>query len=71
MFSKLFGPGKPTSLPQIWRGVKKRKKKRSTTDGLPSSEEIISEKGFTLHFAPTPPPEQCESDDEVHNCSFF
>ena len=27
-FSKLFGPGKPNSLPQIWRGVKRRKKKR-------------------------------------------
>lgn len=27
-FSKLFGPGKPSSLPQIWRGVKKRRKKK-------------------------------------------
>jgi transcription initiation factor TFIID subunit 1 len=27
-FSKLFGPGKPSSLPQIWRGVRKRRKKK-------------------------------------------
>ena len=27
-FSKLFGPGKPNSLPQIWRSVKKRRKKK-------------------------------------------
>lgn len=27
-FSKLFGPGKPSSLPQIWRGVRKRRKRR-------------------------------------------
>lgn len=26
-FSKLFGPGRPTSLPKIWKGVKKRNKK--------------------------------------------
>lgn len=27
-FSRLFGPGKPNSLPQIWRGVRRRRKKR-------------------------------------------
>ncbi|UYV74640.1 TAF1 [Cordylochernes scorpioides] len=27
-FSKLFGPGKASSLPQIWRGVKKRRKQK-------------------------------------------
>jgi len=27
-FSRLFGPGKPSSLPQIWRSVRKRKRKR-------------------------------------------
>lgn len=27
-FSRLFGPGKPSSLPQIWRGVRKRRKKK-------------------------------------------
>lgn len=27
-FSRLFGPGKPSSLPQIWRSVRRRKRKR-------------------------------------------
>lgn len=31
-FSKLFGPGKPNSLPQIWRGVRKRRKKKQLQD---------------------------------------
>jgi len=29
-FSRLFGPGRASSLPQIWRGVKRRKKRRRT-----------------------------------------
>lgn len=31
-FSRLFGPGKPSSLPQIWRSVRKRRKKRTRHD---------------------------------------
>lgn len=31
-FSRLFGPGKPSSLPQIWRHVKKRRRKRKQSD---------------------------------------
>lgn len=31
-FSKLFGPGKPSSLPQIWRGVRKRRKRKRHQD---------------------------------------
>lgn len=27
-FSRLFGPGKPSSLPQIWRTVRKRRRRR-------------------------------------------
>lgn len=27
-FSRLFGPGKPTSLPQIWRSVRRKRRKR-------------------------------------------
>lgn len=34
-FSRLFGPGKPSSLPQIWRSVKKRRNKRKQSrEGL-------------------------------------
>uniref|UniRef100_T1J1P4 Transcription initiation factor TFIID subunit 1 n=1 Tax=Strigamia maritima TaxID=126957 RepID=T1J1P4_STRMM len=64
-FSRLFGPGKPSSLPQIWRGVKKRKRKKvHMDDDVQTINEQKQEKGFTLRFAPTPPPEQCQSDDE-------
>lgn len=31
-FSRLFGPGKPSSLPQIWKGVKRRRKKKRHHD---------------------------------------
>lgn len=31
-FSRLFGPGKPSSLPQIWRAVKKRRKRKRHHD---------------------------------------
>lgn len=27
-FSRLFGPGKPSSLPQVWKNVKNKRKKR-------------------------------------------
>lgn len=30
-FSRLFGPGKPTSLPQIWRSVRRKRRKRKTS----------------------------------------
>lgn len=35
-FSRLFGPGKPSSLPQIWRSVRKRRNRRKhSRDGDP------------------------------------
>lgn len=73
-FSRLFGPGKPTSLPQIWRHVRKRRRKRkhsrdqkSSNNGgsdSPSDTEEPRRRGFSLHFAPDPTPAQCMSDDE-------
>ncbi|XP_055929152.1 transcription initiation factor TFIID subunit 1-like [Argiope bruennichi] len=62
-FSRLFGPGKPTSLPQIWRGVKKKKKKKTVEE---SSNVHKFAKGLTLNISSSPPPpEECESDDEM------
>ncbi|XP_071041821.1 transcription initiation factor TFIID subunit 1 isoform X2 [Parasteatoda tepidariorum] len=61
-FSRLFGPGKPTSLPQIWRGVK-NKKKKPTEDAneVKPSKPIVEEVK-----PPSPPkPEECESDEEI------
>lgn len=40
-FSRLFGPGKPSSLPQIWRSVRKRRNRRKPSrdgDGRPSRD---------------------------------
>ncbi|XP_030020533.1 transcription initiation factor TFIID subunit 1 isoform X3 [Manduca sexta] len=41
LFSRLFGPGKLSSLPQIWRGVKKRRRRKrsgSTGSDTPSQQ---------------------------------
>ncbi|XP_037728763.1 transcription initiation factor TFIID subunit 1 isoform X5 [Drosophila subpulchrella] len=73
-FSRLFGPGKPTSLPQIWRHVRKRRRKRNqsrdqkltNTGGSdsPSDTEEPRKRGFSLHYASEPTPAECMSDDE-------
>ena len=57
-FSRLFGPGKPSSLPQIWRGVKKRRKKKKLPDG--EIEEKHDYKEIVLQFGPAPPLDMCE-----------
>ncbi|XP_037955889.1 transcription initiation factor TFIID subunit 1 isoform X1 [Teleopsis dalmanni] len=72
-FSRLFGPGKPSSLPQIWRHVKKRRRKRKQSrdhknvnggsDSTSDSEEP-KKKGFGVFYGPEPTPDQCRSDDE-------
>ncbi|KAL4704937.1 hypothetical protein ACJJTC_013394 [Scirpophaga incertulas] len=45
LFSRLFGPGKLSSLPQIWRGVKKRKRRKRSgstgSDTPPLSQEYL------------------------------
>ncbi|XP_011211666.2 transcription initiation factor TFIID subunit 1 isoform X2 [Bactrocera dorsalis] len=72
-FSRLFGPGKPSSLPQIWRSVKKRRRRRkhsrdvknpNTGSDSTSDSEEPKKKGFGLHYGPDPMPYQCVSDDE-------
>ncbi|XP_012257174.2 transcription initiation factor TFIID subunit 1 [Athalia rosae] len=69
-FSRLFGPGKPSSLPQIWRGVRKRRKKKKHHDpkdsdsGSDHDERRPKFKGWKLHYAPDPSPDQCRSNDE-------
>ncbi|CAK1547222.1 unnamed protein product [Leptosia nina] len=43
LFSRLFGPGKLSSLPQIWRGVKKRRRRKrsgSTGSDTPTQAEL-------------------------------
>ena len=57
-FSSLLGPGKRSSLPRIWQGAKKPKRKKKTAEGEGPTE-------WKLEFGSTPPPEMCLSDDEV------
>lgn len=76
-FSRLFGPGKPSSLPQIWRSVRRKRRKkrhnhRNSIDGKfkdsdsGSDQEVIKSrhKGFGLNYGSHPTPDQCRSDDE-------
>ncbi|CAG2104510.1 unnamed protein product [Medioppia subpectinata] len=67
-FSRLFGRGKPSSLPQLWKNVK-NKKRRKLIDIIrheSESEEHSSDEDskWRLNFGPTPPPEMVEEDDE-------
>lgn len=70
-FSRLFGPGKFSSLPQIWRSVRRKAKKKrkdrdrgNTSESTSDSDEPRKCNGFNLKFAPTPPKELIMSDDE-------
>jgi transcription initiation factor TFIID subunit 1 len=72
-FSRLFGPGKFSSLPQIWRSVRRKAKKRrkerekqGTSESNTSDSDVESKRsnGFNLKFAATPPRDMVLSDDE-------
>ncbi|XP_035682645.1 transcription initiation factor TFIID subunit 1-like [Branchiostoma floridae] len=52
--------GKPSSLPQIWRGAKRRRKRRRPTGEEPLEDSYEWE----FDYAPIPPPDQWMSDDE-------
>lgn len=71
-FSKLFGPNKQANLPQLWRGVKRKKKKKAqAVEGTPDTASVEDDKPFEwiFDYAPLPPPEMVDSDDEVcTNC---
>ncbi|XP_043261805.1 transcription initiation factor TFIID subunit 1 isoform X2 [Colletes gigas] len=70
-FSRLFGPGKPSSLPQIWRGVKRRRKKkrhhdiRDSDSGSDQDERKPKFKGWMMQYGTDPTPDMCRSDDET------
>ncbi|XP_017847616.1 transcription initiation factor TFIID subunit 1 isoform X2 [Drosophila busckii] len=73
-FSRLFGPGKPTSLPQIWRHVRRRRRKRNQSrdhktsnaagSDSPSDTDEPRRRGFDIYFGADPTPADCMSDDE-------
>jgi len=70
-FSRLFGPGKPSSLPQIWRSVRKRRRRRKqhhldhSDSGSDQDNQRDKRRGWTFNFAPPPTADMCASDDEV------
>lgn len=71
-FSRLFGPGKPSSLPNIWKNLRKKRKKRKHKESggqqdsdSGSEDEKPVRRGWNFDYAKTPPPEQCMPDDEV------
>lgn len=72
-FSRLFGPGKVSSLPQIWRTAKKlakqkRKRHRDGTSDSDSEGDHRSKKSdltWALNYGDAPPQSGCYSDDEV------
>ncbi|CAH1372514.1 unnamed protein product [Tenebrio molitor] len=70
-FSRLFGPGKPSSLPNIWRNVRKKRKRRKHKDSINqhdsdsnSEDEKPKHRGWFFDYSDQPPLEQCQSDDE-------
>ena len=67
-FSRLFGPGKISHLPKIWKHVKKKKhKKRSPSMCEENSEpETVAQSiGFELNFGPEPSEDSIMVDDEI------
>ncbi|KAL0280152.1 UNVERIFIED_CONTAM: hypothetical protein PYX00_001531 [Menopon gallinae] len=68
-FSRLFGPGKPSSLPQIWRSVRKKRKKkklqeRTSDSGSDQENKKDQVRGWVLNFATEVTKDMCRSDDE-------
>ncbi|CAH1113327.1 unnamed protein product [Psylliodes chrysocephalus] len=69
-FSRLFGPGKPSSLPNIWKNVRKKRKKRKHKESVNqhdtdsnSDEERPKNRGWYFDYA-EPKPEMILADDE-------
>ncbi|XP_033631522.1 transcription initiation factor TFIID subunit 1-like isoform X1 [Asterias rubens] len=67
-FHRLFGS--QNTLPQLWRGTKRKKRKRRPTANSDGPEQISSPTkgpitGWQYNYAPTPPPEDCLPDDEI------
>ncbi|XP_050296996.1 transcription initiation factor TFIID subunit 1 isoform X2 [Anthonomus grandis grandis] len=67
-FSRLFGPGKPSSLPNIWKNVRKKRRKRkhkeNQHDSDSSDDDNPKNRGWFFDYANEFPSEQTNSDDE-------
>ena len=72
-FSRLFGPGKASHMPNLWKNVKNKKKRRkhqeddfqpSQSDQSNGLSQTTTEKQFQLTFGEIPLADQLLSDDE-------
>lgn len=70
-FSRLFGPGKSSSLPQIWKNVKNRRKSRQIFENklfiVQASQKGATENEWDFGACPAEevPAEMIEEDDEI------
>lgn len=74
-FSRLFGPGKPSSLPNIWKNVRKKRRKHKQKENNAhetdsSDDDKPKNRGWYFDYA-EPKPEITMDDDEVRILAFF
>ena len=63
-FSRLFAPGKVGNLPQVWKNIrKKKKKKRDSISEMNISANIDNDNGSGYDVKP--PKEECHVDENV------
>jgi transcription initiation factor TFIID subunit 1 len=63
-FSRLFGPGKPSSLPQIWRVVKNRRRRRKLSESEDRGSDGEESCEIVLSLGPVPSLDQCDTEVE-------
>lgn len=70
-FSRLFGPGKSSSLPQLWKHVKNKRKNRHIFENklfiVNSKSQTVGEKEWKVDYMPLEeyPEDRIEIDDET------
>nr|XP_018670467.1 transcription initiation factor TFIID subunit 1-like isoform X2 [Ciona intestinalis] len=64
-FLRLFGARKQSSLPNIWRNCRSRKKKRNRADGSKDQHEDPKPPPWEVEDGRTPSKEECLTDEEL------
>ncbi|XP_056630576.1 transcription initiation factor TFIID subunit 1 isoform X2 [Diorhabda sublineata] len=71
-FSRLFGPGKPSSLPNIWKNVRKKRKKRKHKESMNqhdtdsnSDDEKPKNRGWFFDYGQAKPENTMHDDEEL------
>ncbi|XP_077984278.1 transcription initiation factor TFIID subunit 1-like [Glandiceps talaboti] len=70
-FSRLFANRRASSMPHIWRGARKKRRKKKPSDELGDQDGGQSKKSSLWEFQarPMPTPEQCVTDDEISHAT--